>query len=267
MVLIPQIRQSEYTGENRCIPCTGVNVMIAAIGSSLIAAFRNRRFGSAVFGFSLGVIYLRGYLLPGTPELTKRYLPDRVLRWFDKEPMATPTESATNIDPEQVLYDAGVVTPCREGTDLCLTDEFQIDWYDRMRTIRGREPGEEQLIDVLDIHSDRVSFAKYGNALTARNNGNIIGQWNSPAAVVADVAAANALARRLPQWEKLDPAETAHVLRSLRVFIETCPQCGGPVRIDEEVVDSCCRSYDVVRSSCRSCESPLFEIEWEGQTV
>jgi hypothetical protein len=38
--------------------------------------------GAAVLVLPLSVISLRGYLAPGTPELTKRHLPDGVLHLF-----------------------------------------------------------------------------------------------------------------------------------------------------------------------------------------
>lgn len=88
--LIDALRRPEYVGENRCLPCTVVNVAIAVAGSALIGArSRRRRGGLLALGAlagSLAAIYLRGYLVPGTPWLTKRYLPERALAAFDKEP-------------------------------------------------------------------------------------------------------------------------------------------------------------------------------------
>jgi hypothetical protein len=60
----------------------------------------------------------------------------------------------------------------------------------------------------------------------------------------------------------MNSAERARVLASLRIFIEQCPECGGPVRIEQEAVESCCRSYDVLLSACEECDAALFEIEW-----
>ena len=82
------LRQPEYTGENRCTPCTVVNVCIAALLAVAVGvAFPLA--GVVVFVLSLAAIYLRGYLVPGTPTLTKRYLPNRVLALFDKAPDST----------------------------------------------------------------------------------------------------------------------------------------------------------------------------------
>jgi len=80
-----RVHKPEYTGENRCIPCTVLNVILAAALTAASAAF-GPVVAAAVFVASLGSIYYRGYLVPGTPKLTKRYLPDRVLRLFGKAP-------------------------------------------------------------------------------------------------------------------------------------------------------------------------------------
>ncbi|WP_254525452.1 hypothetical protein [Natrinema caseinilyticum] len=83
--VVDDLKQPEYTGENRCEPCTVLNLLIVAVIGSVVA--RKSRLGGAVaVGVSIALIYLRGYLVPGTPTLTKRYLPPEVLRWFGKEP-------------------------------------------------------------------------------------------------------------------------------------------------------------------------------------
>jgi hypothetical protein len=85
IAVLETLRQPEYTGENRCEPCTMLNLIIAAIFGSVIA--RKSKLGGAIaVGISIVLIYLRGYLVPGTPTVTKRYLPPAVLRWFGKDP-------------------------------------------------------------------------------------------------------------------------------------------------------------------------------------
>ena len=81
---LDRVRQPEYTGENRCVPCTVANLAIAAVLTAGLA-FASVP-GAAVFAvFAVGSIWLRGYLVPKTPELTKRYFPDWLLAKFDKQ--------------------------------------------------------------------------------------------------------------------------------------------------------------------------------------
>lgn len=265
MSLLDQLRQPEHIGEKRCTPCTAVNVVIAAAGSTLATKLTSRRLGSTVFVSSLGMIYLRGYLVPGTPTLTRRYFPERVLRWFDKDTTTPPTDKTVEIDPERILLNAGAVEPCRDSTDLCLTADFQQAWRKRIQTVRTHDLGKDHLTDALDISTfdDQITVEQQGDAFVAYTDDAVIGQWSSQAAVIADVAAATELKERIANWPNLAPAEVARVLTSLRIFIQRCPDCDGPVQVEQEVVESCCRSYDVVASACQDCDARLFEMEWD----
>ena len=63
-------------------------------------------------------------------------------------------------------------------------------------------------------------------------------------------------------WQRLTPVGRLQLLGSLRLIPETYPTCDDLVKLDEEVVDSCCRSFDVVRAVCCGCDARVFEIEW-----
>lgn len=79
-----RLRREEHTGEQRCWPCTLVNILIV-VGLAAALGHVSRPLAIALMAAGLVLIYLRGYLIPGTPELTRRYLPGRVLRLFGKE--------------------------------------------------------------------------------------------------------------------------------------------------------------------------------------
>ena len=269
MSFIIQLRQPEYTGENRCTPCTVVNIIIAAIGGAIVT-INSAVLGVFIFGLSLVVIYLRGYLIPGTPTFTRRYFPNRVLRWFNKEPTTMSTDGvgeSIRVDPEQALLDARAVMPCKNGTDLCLRSDFQASWCERQLTLQDQSLDGENILGALNAAPEEVSIEEYGDALIASTDDGVIGQWPSSAAAVADIAAAEELADRYSHWERLNIAERTHVLTSLRIFIKECPECNGPVRVEQEVVDSCCMSHDVVVSACQNCDAQLFEIEWDDEFV
>jgi len=256
MTLADRLRQPEYTGEKRCTPCTVVNLAIA-VGVGTLVAVVSTITGVGVFVLSIGTIYFRGYLVPGTPTLTKRYFPERVLRWFDKstDSVAPLSNERSDIDPERILLDASAVEPDRDGTDLRLTTEFQHAWRERISTAREHDLDEEYLAGALSVplQTSEITIDRRGEAFVAYTDETVIGQWSSQAAVIADVAAAAEFSDRSPTWEELTPAEIARVLMSLRIFVERCPECSGPVEVEQEVAESCCRSYDVVASSCQDC--------------
>jgi hypothetical protein len=269
--ILDHVRQPEYTGENRCIPCTIVNLAIAAIVCATLV-FLSWPVAAGFAVLALGSIALRGYLVPGTPILTKRYLPDRVLALFDNEPIPvgedldtntdtnTDTDTSANqpLDTEQVLLGAGVVEPCSDIDDLCLALGFREDWHGRMDTIVESETEREALAEALDTNGE-IEFVDHGEAFAAHVDNQSVGQWESRAAFVADLAAARELPEWIDEWETLDATDQGTLVRGLRVFVETCPSCDGPVVPSQETVESCCREHTVVAIACDACGARLFE--------
>jgi len=266
---LDRLRQPEYTGENRCVPCTAANLVIAAVASATVGAVWLSG-GVVVLLASLAAIYLRGYLVPGTPALTKRYVPEWLLRRFDKEPApGVPGDAESDVpgdvemnDPdglERFLRDARALEVCDGGDDLCLTADFREAWRDRMR--EQRSGGEPSFGDLLDVDPDRVSVESHGDAMVASIDDVRIAQWESRAAYVADVAAAAELRERHHTWGGLDFESRTRVLGGLRLWLDRCPACGGAVGFGGETVESCCRSIDVVAATCRACDARLVEAE------
>lgn len=268
------LRQPEYTGENRCFPCTVVNAVLAVgfavVVASLLGAGVGWEIGIVAATFvlvvSAGSIYLRGYLVPGTPWLTKTYFPEWVLRRFDKHSSPEPPVDE-EFDVESVLLRAGALEPCEHSDDLCLTDDFEAAWNDRISAAKSDAGPYTELAQLLDVEPDRLDIEEYQHAFVAKLDTDRIGQWESRAAFLADVAAGAALQERLRGWGSLDVRQRHQLLQGLRVFLEECPACAGTVTMDEETVESCCRSIDVVAVSCQECGARVLEIEHPGQAA
>ncbi|EMA57034.1 hypothetical protein [Halorubrum lipolyticum] len=65
------VAEPEHTGENRCLPCTLVNAVVVAVAAALL--FRRRRsLGLLAAAVGAAAIWLRGYVLPGTPRFAPR---------------------------------------------------------------------------------------------------------------------------------------------------------------------------------------------------
>lgn len=259
------LRQPEYTGENRCLPCTVMNTIIAVVLAGAVAAGGwiltepaiGIGVGTGVLAISSAAIYFRGYLVPGTPKLTKQYLPQRVLGWFGKAPERATIE--TDLDPEQALVSAGALEPCADRDELCLADGFRREWYDEIDRLESANAGRERLLDVLGLAEGSVGFEDYGDAFRARVNGSVVGRWESEAAFLADVAAAERLDERIANWGELSVRERSQLLSGLRIFIDSCPSCGGRPEFGTDTVESCCSTHEVAAVSCDGCGARLFE--------
>ncbi|WP_411966704.1 hypothetical protein [Haloferax sp. YSSS75] len=260
--LVDRVRQPEYTGENRCTPCTIVNVAIAAVVSVALGLLW-APLVVASFALFVAVIYTRGYLVPGTPTLTKRYFPDRVLRWFDKEPQPAFTVGlgdGTAIDVEAVLQETEALEPCEDVEDLCLTPEFESAW--RREIERTDDPlVRQRLAAIVGVDESALQLDDIGGWYTATVETTQLGRWESQAALVADLAADAVLASRVLDWNELGPDQRSALVRGLRIYLEECPDCGGTVSFGEETRESCCRSWETLVTRCNDCGTRLFEVE------
>ena len=266
LTALDRFRRPKYTGENRCTPCTFVNVIIAiAIGAVvaggmwwfLAAPLVGLLLAGSLFAVSLLAIYLRGYLVPGTPQLTKRYFPDWVLRRFDKLEEITPVDEAPDV--EGLFLSAGVVEECPHEDDLCLTEAFASAWTERIEQRTSMDVSRGDLAELLSIDEADLSVEQFEDAFVANYEGRHIGQWESDAAFIADMAAESVLGDWVDGWTTIEPRERSGLLAGLRVFLDDCPSCGGSLDMGEGVVESCCRSIDVVTVECTTCERRLLE--------
>jgi hypothetical protein len=264
---LDSVRQPEYTGANRCWPCTITNVAIAGVLTVGASVVGTPILGALVFGVSLAAIWLRGYLIPGTPELTQRYFPDWLLALFDKDPRRTGGREIDleGLTAETVLREAGVVVDDPAVGDVVLTPDFEQAWDDRMAEIGSGRTDREELAELVDVAPETLDVHWHNNAFTAKMDGVWIGQWESRAAFVADMAAGRELDARYPAWRDLPMLFRSEVLGGLRVMLDRCPDCDGQVVLGQDVVKSCCRTYDVLAGKCDSCGARLFEIDWNEE--
>jgi hypothetical protein len=270
--VVERFRQPEYVGENRCVPCTAVNVTIAAVvAAALVVAGQVAAdltvgvvAGAGFLAVGLASIYLRGYLVPGTPTLTKRYFPDRVLRWFDKAPAGVDAPVAGtggDVEPEPLLLEADAVELCQGGEDLCATEAFAEQWREETAALRDGGDLQGRMAEMLDTDREDVEVATRTEFAMVRNDGQAVARWESMAALLADAGAYPWLAERVDGWDDLSLRDRGQLLNGARVFLQQCPRCDGPVDFSEDTVESCCRSVDVIAMECTDCGSVLLEVE------
>ncbi len=264
---LAELKNPSYTGPNRCVPCTLLNVVIAAALSLLLAAAAVAALsteagvllGVVAFAGAVATIYFRGYLIPGTPTFTKRYFPDRLLALFDKAPEPTAWEE---VDPREVLLAVGVVVDDPEIGDLTLDPAFADAWERAAATHWTDESTLRRSLGRLaGADPNDLDFEERPHSFAALADGSHLANWPSRAACVADAAGAGLLPDWDPDWEERSLPLQADVLGVLRLFLERCPACEGSVALSQDVVESCCRSRDVVAATCRDCDARLFEMD------
>lgn len=257
---IQPFQQSEHTGENRCNPCTIVNLCIAGF-LSILAFTISSSLSIAVFLVCCGVILLRGYLVPGTPTITRRYFPDFLLRWFDKSPKTEIDRSVNGednrtVDPVSLLIDAGVIVDPAED-DLQLSEGFRNAWRDHVEILSGKDP-TVVLGHLFSIDSGSLSVGSAGERMTVHRNGDLFTLWPSRAAYLTDVAASEALDARSEEWNAIDHEQRGRILQRLRVFLDQCPSCQGTIA-DGEATRGCCVDEQYFEVFCEDCGATILE--------
>lgn len=286
---VERLRRPEYTGDNRCLPCTVVNVAIAVAVSGAVALVSPPA-AAVALALSLASIYLRGYLVPGTPTLTKRYAPRRLLRAVGADPVearvggeavdatgqpdgeGAPTDETSefetlervraereaSVDPEAFLEAAGVVEPAGDSeSGYALTAEFAAAARARLPDEPAVDPG--RLAPLFGV--DPAAMEPLDRDYPAYRVGVRVRKWPSPAAAALDGATFAALDDWTDDWADLPTEQRVDVVEWLRGWYRTCPACGGPVVFREAAVESCCGRFDVTTLSCADCGTHLREFD------
>ena len=267
---LDRLRRPEYTGENRCVPCTIVNLVLTGLLGGAVAVV-SPPLAALVVAASLLSIYFRGYLVPGTPTLTKRFLPERVLRLFDKHPAEESDgpdlevfdrleeEREHSVDPATFLQDVDAIELATDSEEFVFTDGFERAVADQRQRVRD---GDERLQAVADIFGvDRDAVEPLDRDYPAFKIRSRIRKWPSRAALTADLAVDRALRERTDRWADVPATQRGEMLESLRGFQQSCPACGGPITFDESVVESCCGAHEVKTYACEDCGDRLREFD------
>jgi hypothetical protein len=241
-----RLRRPEYTGENRCFPCTVVNVCLTFVAAVVVSVALTPLGGLFVLTSGLGAIYFRGYLVPGTPELTVRYFPPWLLELFGKE-----LELRETLQPVEGV--AVRATP--EGGRL--VGGFASAWDDRIESLRAAGVADGDVATLLGVGE---ASSVPGDVAYVVDGG--LRQWLSESALLADAAAAAVLAERGGEaWASLDADGRVATLRDLRKLLDYCPLCGGALDNEEtETIETCCtESERVLMATCVDCDVRLIE--------
>ncbi len=255
--VLQRFKNPEYTGKNRCLPCTVLNTGIAIV-LSVAVAFLSIPVAILVFVGSVLAIVFRGYLVPGTPTLVQ-YLPNRVhdaigsSHDFD-------TGQEVDIDVEQALTTAGIVRECEDEDDLCLTDAYREAWNGELELLQDEDVQRIRLAASLSVPAEEIQFEESEGRLDIFVDDIRAGGWQSKAAFLADLGTQQLLPSWLEaDWESVSVRDRTQLLVALRTFVDTCPDCGGSVIADEDVLRSCCRDEIIsVTTACDDCGAVVF---------
>ena len=269
MTYFSSLKNRRYTGENRCLPCTIVNLAIGLVGGLVVSTLSPLAGLLCVF-VSISLIYFRGYLVPGTPELTKKHLPNPILKLFGKDPLSELTQGDLAESPEEkaeelerCLHTLGVIQENKGLEQMELCEEFEKIWSEELDQIISVDDPLSVLLKNVGVTKIKHDDIRDGPSIFANEDGDVIGNWPSTMAIHIDLATERAIDRYSKLWSKIEPEQRLKIIASLRIFVARCPNSGGKIITESKTVETCCSSYEVGVISCEKsgeivAEQPLF---------
>ncbi len=260
--MLDDVRKPEYTGENRCWPCTALNLgllFLACAGVARLLPKRARRLGVTGVGLAGGVaIALRGYLVPGTPQ----FAPHLIDALGDESRQPTEAGSIAGEMDEDAGERALDELLGREivhavGDSLHLDERFRADWREEMSHIRG----DDLVPAVRDVTTDalHVELVDDGDWVVVSAGGPETERWLSRPVAIAEAAAVRALGNY-----GIDDVVRVQSASALRAFLHDCPDCD--VELEETTASRCCGSGTSPLSppdevlACPACDQHVFRF-------
>jgi len=256
------IRRPAYTGENRCWPCTAVNLGFVG-GLALWLYRRDRRLASLVAAvIGVAAVWVRGYVVPYTPAFAPRLvqalpIPEST---FGKDGRGDVPESGSLTGAEldgttvlEALAAAGAV----EADEELIRPTAAVDttWREEMDRLAGLS---------LDALADEAATIPRLTDTDPFSDGD--GEWLvvdgglvARPVVVAELAAYRALGEAVGDR----PVRLAGA-RAFRMFLDSCPVC--ETELVESSAVSCCGGYSDPQTKpedllvCPECEQRVFTM-------
>jgi len=266
------LREPAHTGENRCWPCTALNLTLVAAGA-LVVGRRRRALAVLIAALGTLLVWTRGYVVPYTPRVAPRLVAASPVpnEWFDHDtapPAAAQASSdglAGDVDGEallETLQADGVLVADGEMVDL--DPSFRDAWETEMATLADH-PTDDLADAAFEVaHAASVSVTDGEERQWIRlgdGSGNVMTEtWLSRPVAVAETAAV----RALTEWLD-DPATRRAAAGPLRMFLTDCPDCGE--QLVESTTMNCCGGSTPSRSepadvlACPACETRLYTFE------
>lgn len=248
------LHKTEYTGKNRCWPCTVLNCGLAAMGAIVIATLGRPVFAAVGFTVALASIVYRGYFIPWTPELT-RYFPNSVLVWLNRR------DSVSTRKPVTVPRSGGVL----EGDgELSITSDAR-EHIQNTASIFVKEQAqlEQTFVEVFPRVTEisvRRNFNGGENWFALDDSTTTLLQWNTRSVAALDAAGAEYLTSVLPDWTIRSLDERRTMLALLRYGATACPSCGTEYEAVDGPRVTCCGGRSLVgERRCEECEYILVD--------
>ncbi len=278
MSVLDAVRRPEYTGENRCWPCTALNLALVGAAAVLALLFWPLTAAVAVLAVGAAAIALRGYVVPYTPAYAPRIAAALPVSFGRKGASSSPSEAesaspsaeagaasppagseATPADPPErsgelggdadaddagrrvvdALFAAGVLRES-EG-ELRLADDAREARAAEMARLRDADDDALAAAAAAAAPFPATARVEHGGVTieaTADGDADAESGTNRSVWLTRALAIADAASVRALREAGVDGDTAARAATPLRTLLEECPLCGG--RVVETTYASCC---------------------------
>lgn len=272
---VSRVRRPEHTGSNRCWPCTVVNVALVGVGSAALAALASPVVGAAAAVLGAALVWLRGYLVPGTPRFAPSLVAavpggDRLFHGSDPGHDDPPEAGGSIADDGAVgtgadlldhLVERGVLET--DAAAVAPTDGYDERWRAEMEQLAELDTEDlaaaagaiSPAADARAVHADDEWVA-----LRPEGGATVDETWLTRPVAIAEVAGYRATGEFLDDDDaRLAAAETN------RMFLQFCPDCG--TELEQGVDMPCCGGHvgpggePAETLVCPACEVRVFTFE------
>ena len=202
-----RFRDPQYTGPNRCWPCTALNVGVVLLGGVALTVLGGATAALPAVVVGLAVIWFRGYLVPGTPRLG-RNLPEPVRSWFGSH------DPVTQLSATDALVTAGVLDENAElDPEADTTIQAQASAY-----VDDPEALEAAVLKQFDAATVSVNRALGGGErwFVLDEDEQTVRQWEARQVAALDVAGTGFLTNSPPDSDCRDEHDRSVMLALLR---------------------------------------------------
>lgn len=263
MNVLGEIREPAHTGEQRCLPCTLVNLALLWLGVNAVVLLGWPLVAGGLLVVGLAAIWLRGYLVPYTPAFAPRLVAASPIpsTWFH-ETTEPGSLSQSDTDDGKLLarlQRAGVVEADEQR--VYLEPSFERRWHDEMDELAG--------LSLSGLAGELSSLPGLSTVRPVDDGQQWLAVDGRTGLLARHVAVAELGAVRALEPSVDDPGDRLAMARPLREFLTDCPVCDTPFRESSEV--SCCGGYTKPREAprttlvCPECEQRFLRVPAAGE--
>ncbi|WP_224337688.1 hypothetical protein [Haloprofundus halobius] len=263
--MFDSLKRPEYTGLNRCYPCTILNIVLLVGLGFLVTSVSV--VGASILLIIGGVsIWFRGYIIPYTPFIGP-WFRNKLFKITGQEipsgsndgSLASDDMSGERVVEELLRTDILELTG---GDDLVLSEPFRSKWRAKMEEVRRLDLDKFERWATMILQDCDISGVEAKDQRWADSYVVVTFPFGEESILRYPVAVAEFSSLATLEGYGLEPPVRLHSCGPLRGFLTECPLCDTPLEVSR--YDGCCGNPRAGEESpgliCKQCRTVLYKF-------